>query len=421
MPSHALVAERGSIRIYQYWQPERQKTQRASDFANGAVAPLLEDAVKIRMMSDVPIGAFLSGGIDSSAVVSLMAQASAGPVKTVALVFEEMEFDERAHSRKIAKHLGTDHQEVTITEEDMLRGLSAALKAMDQPTVDGINSYFVSQAAKSAGLTVVLSGLGGDELFGGYESFRVVPYMQRYRSASRMLPCFFKNRMGKLFRTFSPDRDRHTKIADVLAAKEDTLGHPYFAMRSFFSKEKISKLLGSECNFWEHTEHYSNHSAILQKAKSMDLVNQVSYFELMTYMRDMLLRDTDFMSMAHSLEVRVPLIDYRLVELMLSILGKQKLNRVGPKHLLWQSLKQPLPASVINRPKQGFTLPFSRWLKQRLRAKVGDVLLTPCVKTSHFINQQQVEVIWATFISERTSWHRVWILYVLKKWVEKNL
>ena len=143
--------------------------------------------------------------------------------------------------------------------------------------------------------------------------------------------------------------------------------------------------------------------------------------EATTYMHNILLRDTDYMSMAHSLEVRVPLIDHRLVELMISIPGKFKLNGSGPKHLLWKNLRHQLPDSIIHRSKQGFTFPFERWLRRQLNSEVKDVIFSPLDKIAEFINQNEVDKVWKEFEVGRTSWHRVWILYVLKKWVERYI
>lgn len=420
LPAHILVAKDGFIKTYPYWEIKNRGMLRSVAEINERLSFLLKDAVHIRMMSDVPMGAFLSGGIDSGAIVSLMSQFPGNSLKTISLVFEDQDFDERLYSRKVAEFFGTKHQEILITEKEMLFQLPGALKAMDQPTVDGINTYFVSLAARQAGLTVALSGLGGDEIFGGYESFHAVPKMEMYRHISRFMPDFIKENIGLIYGRFSPDNDRHIKIAHFLAKGKSLLNHSYFLMRSFFTEEQLKTLLRQETDFRLEANFQKHIFSLLNKAQEMDAVNQVSFFEMMAYMRDILLRDTDFMSMAHSLEVRVPLIDYRIVELMLSVPGKFKLKGPGPKHLLWQNLGTPLPDSIIHRPKQGFTFPFARWLRQEFYSEVKEVLLSPLDKISEFLNQDGVEQVWMDFEKGRTSWHRVWILYVLKKWAESN-
>ena len=421
MPGHKLVVQDGVLQIDSYWNIQSHPADYSISDMPEKLPALLEDSIRMRMVSDVPIGAFLSGGIDSSAVVSLMSQSGVNLIKTVSMVFKETEFDERVHARKVAELFGTEHHEIPFTEGDLLSKLPYALTAMDQPTADGVNTYFVSQAAKEAGLTVVLSGLGGDELFGGYESFRAVPKMEQFWRVGRDLPPSVRNVLSLAYRTFSPKNDRHSKISDFLKIGPGILGHSYFIMRTFFAENKLKALLKQKTNFWNNEHFCSSHIDLLRRVNSMDAINQVSLLEAATYMHNILLRDTDFMSMAHSIEVRVPLIDYRLIELMLSIPGKFKLNGSGPKHLLWKNLRHPLPDSIIHRPKQGFTLPFERWLRQELNSEVKDVIFSPLDKISEFVNQNEVEQVWKEFEDGRTSWHRVWILYVLKKWVEQYI
>ncbi len=421
LPAHILIAKDGLITTYPYWEIKTRGILRSLTEINEELSFLLEDSVRIRMVSDVPMGAFLSGGIDSGAIVSLMSQFPGNSLKTISLVFEDQEFDESLYSRKIAEIFNTEHHEIPITEKYLLSQVPEALKAMDQPTVDGVNTYFVSFAARQAGLTVALSGLGGDEIFGGYESFHVVPRMECYRHVCQFMPDFIKKSLALIYGRFAPENDRHIKIADFLAKGKTSLNHSYFLMRSFFTEEQLKKLLWQEINFWQEENFQKHIRLLLNKAEEMDAVNQVSFFETTTYMRDILLRDTDFMSMTHSLEVRVPFIDYRIVELMFSIPGNFKLKGPGPKHLLWQNLRKPLPDSVIYRSKQGFTFPFARWIRQGLYSEVKDVLLSPVDKISEFLNQKGVEQVWKEFERGKTSWHRVWILYVLKKWVESNI
>ncbi len=421
MPGHKIVVQDGVLQIDPYWNIHDYLNSYSISDMTEKLPALLEDSVRMRMISDVPIGAFLSGGIDSSVIVSLMSQADVSQIKTVSLVFEEREFDERDHARKVAELFGTEHHEITFSERALLSGLPDALKAMDQPTVDGVNTYFVSRAARESGLTVVLSGLGGDEVFGGYESFRAVPGMERYRHIFQSMPTFVKKGLSSVYGALSPKNDRHLKIATFLAKGRSPLEHSYFMMRAFFTEDKLRQLLRQETNFWEEECFRLHVLRLLNKAEKMDSINQVSLFEMMTYMRDILLRDTDFMSMSHSLEVRVPLIDYRLVEIMLSIPGRFKLDGPGTKHLLWQNLRHALPDSIIHRPKQGFTLPFGRWLKQKLYSEVKDVLLSPVDKVPELVYQHEIEQVCKEFEMGRTSWHRVWILYVLKKWVERYI
>jgi len=430
LPGHYLLMEKDKLSICCYWQVKSLDSfNKYAEPINGKLpqayqkhlCDLLEDSVRLRMVSDVPIGAFLSGGIDSSAVVSLMSRVAEVPIKTISLSFEEKKFDESNYATRIAQIFGTEHRNITITEGDLLSSLPDALKAMDQPTVDGINTYFVSKFAKDAGLTVALSGLGGDELFAGYESFRAVPRMQRFYNWEKRLPGFAKKNLAFFCSQILPNNDRNSKIAHLLGKGINNLGHSYFLMRMFFTTDRLKELVVDSIDFWKEGPFCNYHSNLLEKARTMDPINQVSYFELSTYMKNILLRDTDVMCMAHSLEVRVPLIDYRLVEFMLSLPGSIKQNGVIPKHLLWQNLKNQLPQYVINRRKQGFTFPFERWIKKQLYTEVKETVFSSVNALKEILNQTAIENLWHEFERGRTSWHRVWILYVLKKWANEHL
>ncbi len=262
-------------------------------------------AVESHLVSDVPLGAFLSGGVDSSAVVGAMSKSRGAAVKTLTVTFPDaVDYSEGDHARRWARKCGTDHTEVPLTGEDLLRLLPRALSAQDQPTVDGVNTFVVSRAARDAGLTVALSGLGGDELFGGYPSFRDVPRALRWRSLLGGLGPL----LGRAAEGFFPPFHRQpAKIADLLQAPPE-LADMYAARRRLFSPFQCAKLYPGFAPSPRSSFGIDSHAADLHP------LDRVSLLEQTFYMRNQLLRDSDSMSMACSLEIRVPFLDADFVE-----------------------------------------------------------------------------------------------------------
>ncbi len=319
----------------------------------------LEESVRLHLVSDVPLGVFLSGGMDSSALVALMSRSGPGP-KTFSVVFDEAGFTEAPFSRAVAERFNTDHSEIRLTEDRLLELLPDAIAAIDQPTMDGINTFVVSQAVKNAGITVALSGLGGDELFGGYPSFRrAMKLAGMSQTSKRVLRA--ASGVGSIALNGSVQRHKFWELANSACKPADV----YRISRQLFSNDSAARMTG------RHTgptlQKNGNH-------RERDVVNEISRLELNGYMTNTLLRDTDAMSMAHSLEVRVPFVDAKLVDYVLSLPGKWKVRKNGPKPLLADAVGDLLPREFMARPKMGFTLPFEKWLQGRLRAEVSAVL-----------------------------------------------
>jgi len=375
---------------------------------------LLEDAVALRLIADVPVGVFLSGGIDSSAVVALARRCSTGGVRTISVVFPEEEYSEAPFSRLMAQRFQTEHTEVILSSDALRQKLPQAIRAMDQPSVDGINTYVVSQAARQSGLKVVLSGLGGDELFGGYGSFMWVPRLERQR---QMTPELLGSALGWGIKTLMGDSDRGRKLHRWFCGKVPS-GQAYMLFRELFSPEdrrRLVPVLGDRGDVWSDLPGNAH--------MIVDGMSRVSVCELAGYMQNVLLRDTDAMSMAHSLEVRVPLIDHKLVEFVLRLPGRAKYNGRVPKWLLVKALGHDLPVEVVNRRKQGFTLPFAIWMAGRLKVEIEQVLLDPEIggALSNLLDGHAVEEIWSRFLGGQGVWVRPWALYTLKQWVHTHL
>ena len=421
-PGHFLIANKDKIQIKKYWDPLNNANALNSDTPiNEQIGEILEDAVRLRLLSDVPLGAFLSGGIDSSAVVGLMANNTSNSINTLSVTFKEKIYDESKFSKQIASKFNTNHHELHLSEDDIINSLPFALSAMDQPTTDGINTYFISRAARQIGLKVALSGLGGDELFAGYDSFFLIPRLNRIKLLMSPLPFFLRKQLGQIASKLTNPSDKNTKLIHLFNGQYSG-AHVYFLFRALFCENQVANLF-SEQSIWdaEKENNMKKTQELIASKSNLSAVDLISYLELTQYMTTTLLRDTDMMSMAHGLEVRVPLVDHKLVELMFSIPSKHKIRSNLPKPLLIQSLKTKLPDALVCRKKMGFTLPFETWMRGKMKAEIESVLLTPSQKLSNLISEAAVKKIWIDYKEKRCSWSRPWSLYVLKKWVEKNI
>jgi asparagine synthase (glutamine-hydrolysing) len=385
--------------------------------------PVLEDAVRSHLVADVPLGVFLSSGMDSNAIVALASRWQQD-LHTFTVAFSEETFSEAALARKTAKRFRTRHDELLITGEDMLARLEQAVAALDQPTMDGINTYFVSWAARQVGLKVALSGLGGDEVFGGYSTFVATPRASRLSAAARHLP-----RLGRAVAAtvlpFLGQISRQPDAARKLAAiwrEPDALPHPYFFVRALFTPGQIAALRGGRplpqsqgSPWWRWLEETT------QQARGLDPFAGVSCLEARTYLVNTLLRDTDSVSMSHSLEVRVPLLDHRLAEFVAQLPAPARQRPGVPKALLVEALGDLLPPEIVRQPKRTFTFPWEHWLRGALRARVEAALSELSPTLQPFLDGNMVRRVWQDFLSGRTSWSRPWSLYVLNEWVQRHV
>jgi len=413
-PGHYLIYESGKAVIKKYWDAIRQAQARvgldreeiAAEFKS-----LLTESIKLHLISDVELGIFLSGGIDSSSIVSV-ASGYTDRIRTVSMVFGEKRFDESNYSRSVACKYNTRHQELALTAEDVIDNIDSCLGAMDQPTFDGINTYFICRQAKKAGLVVSLSGLGADELFSAYPTFGYAFFLEKCALLNDSSPAWFKRMTASMFELSNDPR-----AAKILAFLEkDYPGKdPYFLTRLLFSGRQIRAILGID------KLYDTGVLAETENLDGLDSVNRISCLELTNYMSDILLRDTDFMSMSFPLEVRVPFLDHRLVEFMLSLPGNLKRDKRVPKRLLLESLDNPLPEAVWKRPKMGFVLPFDAWLRDSLKQKVQRSFEEDIPALDGIINKKAAWDVWNGFCAKRIYWQKPWAIYVLKKWLENYL
>lgn len=417
--AHTLTVTPGGLKLREYWELplDSYQGQGEIDSAKERVAGRLEEATRLRLVSDVPLGVFLSGGIDSSALAMLMRRASPSQVQAFTISFKSEKFDEAGQARQTARQLGVEHHSIPLTESHMLDTCDDALGALDQPTIDGFNTFHVSRAVKEAGITVAISGVGGDEAFCGYRHFRTVPRMERFARQSARLPYVVRQSGASLL-----GLRRGGGMAKLRSLLMDDYGfaHPYYLARTLFLPDQIASLLQPEViPTIEYGPWGSRIRQIMERAQGLDPVNRISYLEFKTYVANTLLRDADVMSMAHSLEIREPLLDHLLLEDVMRIPGREKLSSKVPKPLLVHSLPELLPAGVTSGPKRGFTLPFADWLPGRLRSQVEETLAHPPSALDGIINPESVRAVWRSFLSGGCSWTRPWSLYVLYRVVDR--
>ena len=421
---HTLVWEDGEIRESSYWDliDPRFRSGLCPTVADCKVATAdlqetLEESVRLQLVSDVPVGIFLSGGIDSSALVSIVSRGGITP-STFSIAFREEDYSEAEYSRAIAAAFHTDHHEVTVSQTDVLAAIPEALHAMDLPTMDGINTYFVSRETRRAGVKVALSGLGGDEVFGGYSSFRTIPRWERLAQWWARVPAVGRHGFAAAFAAIAPANDQNRKLALLMRNSQELL-HPYFVSRMLFTPEQRARLL-VDANGDTRKKAEAAQRDRLDRALSLDPVNRVSYLESRCYMLNTLLRDADVMSMSQGLEVRVPLIDHQLAKTVMALPGALKVG-ASPKKLLVDALAGSLPEEIVHRPKRGFTLPFEHWLRQELRTEIEPLFSAKRIAKGplgSLLDTKQTEAIWADFLAGKVSWTRPWSLYVLQRWCE---
>ena len=375
----------------------------------------LEDAVRSHLVADVPVGVFLSSGMDSTAIAALASREREG-MRTFTVVFPEQEYSEAAMARRTALRLGTQHTELLVSREEMEARVVEAVAALDQPTMDGVNTYFVSWAARQTGLKVALSGLGGDELFGGYSTFRTVPRAQRVAAAARRLPRAARKLAAAVTgMAGGGGRGDAQKKKKALWHAPEALPHAYFYARALFTPEQAARLVGNESVRMKGSSWGEWMQATVSGARELDEMTGVTALEMRGYMVNTLLRDTDAVSMSRSLEVRVPLLDTPLVEFVAGL--PEAVKRGRQKRLLRAALGDLLPREVVEQPKRTFTFPWERWLRGGLGRRVQEGLGEPAAGLA----PEAVREVWKVFEAGRTSWSRVWSLFVLKEWVRRNL
>lgn len=366
-----------------FFQPSYQYAIHSERDAVQKIREALQKAVQRHLISDAPIGLFLSGGIDSS-LLTLLAQKYCGDqLHTLSIDFDEVDFSEQKYQQLIIDSSGAKHRSFTVSKQHFIEAMPDILQAMDQPSNDGINAYFITRYAKEAGLKAVLSGIGADELFGGYPSFK---RKKIFKYAGLIPDALLK--AAVLF----PD-DKRKKLQFL---SDKTFPGHYLFNRGFFTPDRVADYLDistAEVNRVLHSIQ------VPQYVHQLHPLEQVSFEETNLYMQNQLLKDTDYMSMWHSVEVRVPFLDKELMELAYSIHPDIRYNSTQIKHLLIKAFQDILPEAIWNRPKQGFIFPFQQWFAN---------IDLPCQQNAQLQKMQQ------NLVSGKTHWSRYWCYSLTK-------
>jgi len=439
-PGHRMLLHiperRRTPRARQWWDPALSPAARDVRKPRGLASaakrlrPMLEDAVRAHLIADVPVGLFLSSGLDSGAIAALAARAQAG-IQSFTLTFPGTAFDEAALSGAVARRCGTKHTEVPLEGSAMVARLDEALAAMDQPTMDGVNTYFVSWAARQVGLKVALSGLGGDELFAGYPTFADTPWISRLIRISWFAPAVLRRIAAPLIAAFAGRHDSPDAGGKAEAAwlHPDVLPHPYFFARTLFPPGRLEKIteprfrpstIGPDGVTLEPTWLGWLQRAA-DEARKLEPVAGVAWLEMRSYMVGTLLRDTDSVSMAQSLEVRVPLLDTPLVEFVGCLPDTSRRRPSEQKALLVEATRDLIPEEILAQRKRTFTLPWEEWLRGPLRAKLEASFASPAPALAPVLRPGGLQGVWNSFLAAKTTWSRPWSLYVLNEWCRRHL
>jgi asparagine synthase (glutamine-hydrolysing) len=384
---HYLLWQDNRITIQQYWHISFSSTRSNGNDPASFLRQELLESVKRHFVSDVPVGVFLSGGIDSSAIVALASVAGYEDLRTFSIALDDPALNEGDVAARTAKHFQTRHTEWRLTGAVGAALLDEFIDKIDRPTIDGFNTFCISKVAHDAGLKVVLSGLGGDELFGGYQTFQRVPTVLEWGLAMNKWPWFSKE-VGRLLERTLPSSPLR-RIGPFFEGRP-TIEAAYQTVRGVFTPPEAAAL----CQHYMGSEVLFRNTTVEPLISNLSPRDAVAQLELERYMRNQLLRDSDIFSMAFSLELRVPFVDRKLVEAVARIPAAERL-RPG-KRLLVDAVPE-IPQWVVNQKKRGFVFPFADWMKDE----------------------------WRTILSERNelagvtlaSWYQKWSIFVLEKWL----
>ncbi|BAZ87848.1 asparagine synthase (glutamine-hydrolyzing) [Dolichospermum compactum] len=400
-----LYWQNGNITKKQYWQINFTPEAISPPEAREIVRKALLDSIEHHFISDVPVGIFLSGGIDSTTILALATQTQKSQLSTYSIAFAESEFNEGELAQKIANHFGAKHTEYQVTSSFAKSILPDFLAAIDQPSIDGFNTFCVSKVAHDNGMKVVLSGLGGDEIFGGYQSFQKVPQMVAWGKKLQILPSF-STVLGKGLERWE-NSPKMQRLGDFLQ-QPPSFNAAYRSFRGIFSHQEACTIINQlSISIPMLPPLVPPYKGGKPESSSLPLLrgglewgstpeDEVSFLELSRYMRNQLLRDSDVMSMNWGLELRVPFVDKALLEAVAPIPSSIRLQQ--GKKLLTQAITE-VPDWVINRPKKGFSFPFESWMNSEFGDYFQNLNTPPNISL--------------------TPWYRRWILAILKHWWEQ--
>ena len=427
----------GELRIYDkrgverdrehYWGAAQQN--QAAPIHENELAQVLQDSVRVHLASDVPLGVFLSGGVDSSAVANLAQKVAGDRVNTFTLNFDEAEFSEGRIARQVAEAIGTRHHELVLTESHFVARLDAALDSLDQPTFDGLNSYYMSHAVREAGFKVALVGSGGDELFGGYTTFRDLPKLMRWSRCARWIPAGLKVAIGRAAASaiqpskgVFPPQTRWAKLPDMLAHAEDPLALYQLAYALFVPASQRRLLGGRLDHALADGLPEAMRARLRAEMRSSEILPAIGLLERTLFLGERLLRDTDATSMSASIEIRLPLVDQVLVENVERLSSRNRFEPIGKKAMLRRIGLGGLSPQLFDRPKAGFVLPYDRWLRSGLGKMIDGTLRDPETIRPTGLDPETIRCVWQAFLDGAPGmyWSRIWAIYVFIRWCHRH-
>jgi asparagine synthase (glutamine-hydrolysing) len=411
-PGHLLIAKAGRIELKPYWDvvPFFAATSRPRSEADcrEELTALLHEAVQLRLVSDVPVGAFLSGGVDSSMVVALMARYLDHPVKTFSIGFEDEAFNELPYARKVAQHLGTDHHELVLRPEstDILGQL---VGHFDEPFGDpsALPTYFVSKLARES-VKVVLSGDGGDEVFGGYDRY----FQHLRRGYADRIPTLLKRGVLRPLSAVLPTATPGKRLLYNLSLPP--VGR-YLDAISYCAPRYLRRILSADFLARLSRDEDADYRVRIDTLTPAHMLSRMQALDFKTYLPGDILTKVDRMSMAHSIEARVPLLDHKLVEKAASLPPSLKINGSATKYVFKQIAASLLPPGVVERPKQGFAVPLQRWFKEELNGFLREILSDPATRQREYFDSVGLR----KFLGDkgdRATPNQLWMLGVLELW-----
>jgi asparagine synthase (glutamine-hydrolysing) len=429
MPGHLVAFDRSGaeVRSETFWSIPGEPSGGTMDEAE--LEAVLENGVRQHLASDVPLAVFLSGGIDSSAVAHLAQRANRAPIHTFTLAFEEPELNEGPAARRIASAIGTRHREVPLTEAHFVDRLERAIDCLDQPTFDALNAWYMSEAIRQAGFTVALVGTGGDELFGGYNSFRDLPVLHRWSRRLHWLPrdllvAVVRLATSALVRSRAPmpPQSRWAKLPEMVRRGDDLLALYQLAYSLFLASSRrqlLARDLGDELMDGLPRPMLER---LAVETRSRSPLSALSVMEQRIFLGERLLRDNDAASMAASIEQRLPLVDQVLFEAVDRVPDAVRYDPVGRKSLLRRVGLRGLDPALFDRPKSGFVLPYDRWIRRGLRETMDRTLRDPEAVAPAGLDPDAVQRLWTAFLqgARGVNWARVWAVYVLVRWCHRH-
>jgi asparagine synthase (glutamine-hydrolysing) len=428
-PGRLLELDGGGKEVRQedFWRIPERAPDKAVD--EDGLAAILEEGLRLHLASDVPLAVFLSGGVDSSVMANLAQRAAQSPIHTFTLAFEEQELNEGPIARRIAAAIGTQHHEVVLTEGHFVDNLKAALDSLDQPTFDGLNAYYMSHAIRSAGFTVALSGTGGDELFGGYTSYRDLPVLQRWSGRAAWVPRGLQVAAATLatwpLRRSGgtvPPQTRWAKLPEMVRHGDDLLALYQLAYALFLPGFQRELLAPDFAKALADGLPPAMRQRIVAETRTRTPLSAISVMEQRLFLGERLLRDNDVASMASSLEQRVPLVDQVLFESVDRLPDQARYRPLGRKAMLRRIGLRGLDPALFERPKSGFVLPFDRWIRRGLKGAMDQTLRDPQAIAPAGLDPAAVARLWQAFLDGAPGmyWSRVWSIYVFIRWCHRN-